>query len=72
MGNVAKRILVTLVLGVLTYVIGVALLFLSYNWTTFVQFVKNFNIEVAITLIVPALLAGWVIRDRMPRRTKKS
>lgn len=72
MRETMKRLLITLILGVATYVIGVALLFLNYNWEIFTQFVKNFNVEVGITLIIPALAAGWVLRTLWPRRKKKS
>lgn len=72
MKETMKRLLIALILGVVTYVIGVALLFLNYNWEIFTQFVKNFNVEVGITLIIPALVAGWVLRTLCPRRKKKS
>ncbi len=72
MRETMKRLMIALSLGVATYVIGVALLFLNYNWDVFIQFVKDFNIEVGITLVVPALVAGWIMRGRWPRRTKKS
>lgn len=55
-----KRVIAIILATAVTYLIGVALLFLNYNWTAFVQFVKNFQLEVAITLIVPALIAGGV------------
>jgi len=72
MRNTMKRVLIALILGVVTYVIGVALLFLNYNWEIFTQFVKNCNVEVGITLIIPALVAGWVLRSLWPRKNKKS
>ena len=64
---------VTLVTAV-TYLIGVALFFLNYNWATFVQFVKSFQLEVAITLIIPALIAGGVGHAlwSMGKKNKKS
>lgn len=60
MRKMIVRILAVILATVATYTIVVALLFLNYNWTAFVQFVKNFQLEAAITLIVPALIAGGV------------
>ena len=68
----SKRVLAAIVVAAVTYGIGVAILFLNYNWEVFVQFVKNFNIEVGITLIIPGVVAGGVLHALWPRRKKKS
>lgn len=60
MGKRIKRIIAVLSATALAYLLGVALLFLNYNWTVFVQFVKETSIESLITLIVPALIAGAI------------
>ena len=60
MWKMVKRIMAVTLVTAVTYLIGVALFFLNYNWATFVQFVKSFQLEVAITLIIPAVIAGGV------------
>lgn len=70
MRSTMKRVLKAIGLGVATYAIGVALLFLNYNWEIFSQFVKNFNMEVGITLIIPAVVAGGVLHALWPRKKK--
>ena len=69
-----KRIMAVTLVTAVTYLIGVALFFLNYNWATFVQFVKSFQLEVAITLIIPALIAGGVGHAlwSMGKKNKKS
>ncbi len=60
MGKRIKRIIAVLSATALAYLLGVALLFLNYNWTVFVQFVKEVSIGSMITLIVPGLVAGAI------------
>ncbi len=74
MWKMVKRIMAVTLVTAVTYLIGVALFFLNYNWATFVQFVKSFQLEVAITLIIPALIAGGVGHAlwSMGKKNKKS
>lgn len=70
MGKKILRMLFALLVAGASYVIGVALWFLSYKWEVFTQFVANFNHEVAITLILPALFAGGLLHALWPRGKK--
>ena len=58
--EMVKRIVAVVGATAATYLIGTALFFLNYNWTVFVQFVKDVDAEGMITLIIPALIAGGV------------
>ena len=55
-----KRMMAILSATALAYLMGVAVFFLNYNWTVFVQFVKEVSIGSMITLIVPGLVAGAI------------
>ena len=72
MGKKFLRAILALLAGVASFIIGVALWFLAYNLDVFIQFVKNFNVEVAVTLIVPGVLAGILISTLWPGGKKKS
>lgn len=70
MGKKILRIIFALFIAVLSYVIGVALCFLNYNWNLFTQFVKNFNYEVVITLIFPLLISCGLLHAFWPHKKK--
>lgn len=72
MGKKFLRAILALLAGVASFIIGVALWFLAYNLDVFIQFVKNFNVEVAVTLIMPGVLAGILINSLWPHGKKKS
>lgn len=68
MGKKIMRAIFALLVGGVSYVVGVALWFLTYNWEIFTQFVRDFSIEVAIMLIVPGVLAGILIAILWPNK----
>ena len=72
MGKKFLRMVFALFVGGVSYILGVAFWFLSFKWDEFILFVKNFNIEVAVTLIVPGVLAGILFSSLWPHGKKKS
>ena len=48
----------------------IALLFLNYNWEVFTQFIRNFGVEAAITLLIPTFVAGLVCMRWWPRKKR--
>lgn len=68
MGKKFLRMVFALFIGGASYVLGVAFWFLSFKWDEFVLFVKNFNSEVAVTLIIPGVLAGILITTLWPKK----
>ena len=68
MGKKFLRAIFAIIAGGVSYVVGVALWFLTYNWEIFTQFVRNLNAEVAITLIIPGVFAGILIAILWPKR----
>ena len=66
------RAMLALIAGGASYIFGVAFWYLSYKWDEFILFVKDFNMEVAVTLIVPGVLAGILISTLWPGGKKKS
>ena len=68
MGKKILRAIFAIIAGGVSYVVGVALWFLTYNWKIFTQFVRDLNVEVAITLIIPGVFAGILIAILWPKR----
>lgn len=73
MRKIIGRVFFSLFWATVTYLIGVSLLFLNYNWVTFTQFVHQAEIESLLTLIIPAFISGGVgIKLLFPRPKTKA